>query len=141
MAILIVSQAPVFNPNHGFVSHSSNIGPFVFPDSVGPPPIPPETAGDVTTVWADYTATAANYIILVDTYWEAITIYLPDVTLVDTLELQLKNIGSTGNDVLIVAYGTDLIDNNATYPLPNENDAVGLVADADGNEWQVIAAV
>jgi len=138
----IGSSVPVLNPCHGYVSHTTSIGPFVYPDSPGPPPTAPEAPpGDVTTIYADYTATSANYTIMADCSVDdaPVTVTLPPLATSDGLELWIKKIDSTANAVTIDGYESELIDNNLTYVLSNENDVVGIVGDANEPEWQVLS--
>jgi hypothetical protein len=101
----------------------------------------------VVTIYADYTVTSDNYIILADCSVDnnAITITLPDVLLVDELELQFKKIelqfkkiDATAYSVTIDGFGSDLIDGQLTIVLYEQDASLTIVADADEPEWHIL---
>ena len=137
----IGSSVPVLNPCHGYVSHTTSIGPFVYPDSPGPPPTAPEAPpGDVTTIYADYTATSANYTIMADCSVEDanITVTLPPLATSDGLELNIVKDDTTSNLVIIDGYLSELIDTAETQTLSTPDSTLSIIGDTDGDRWKIL---
>jgi len=131
----ISASVPIFNPSHRIVSHISTHGQLIWST---PEPPAGEGAVDVATIYEDYEATSDNYIILADASWGNITITLPPLAGVDGMELHVKKIDSTANTVTVDAFYDELIENNETYVLSDEDEVVSIVADADAPEWQIL---
>lgn len=97
--------------------------------------VPGGTTGAGTVRLVSAAATAANgEIILADATTAAFAVTLPTATSGHTV--RVKKIDSSANAVTVDGAGADVIDNEATFVLANQYDAIQVVA--DGTKWWVV---
>jgi len=78
---------------------------------------------------------SATHVILVDTDSGAVTVNLPAVAESDDYRYEIKNTGTSGNDVTIDGNGAETIDNQATQAAADQDC---FVVHCDGSEWHII---
>ena len=79
---------------------------------------------------SNYTAVDADFL-LIDASSGAITITLPDPTLV--ARIIIKKVDSSVNAVTVATSGSETIDGSASLTLATKNEAYALIS--DGNNW------
>ena len=85
---------------------------------------------------ADYTATASDYIILVDSSGGAVTITLPAASGVPGRAYEIKKTDSSGNGVIIDANASETIDGALTVTTTTQYQSFSIVC--DGSNWLII---
>lgn len=95
------------------------------------------SAGKVTTLTANYTATANDWLFLCDTSAGAITITLPDPATISGKHWIFKKI-SSNHQVTIDTADDSTIDGANTFTMTNNNDTHWIVT--DGTNYYLIAA-
>lgn len=92
----------------------------------------------ITTVTStSYSATTANYVILVDddTAGSTVTVTLPAASGNSGLQFNIKKIGSTAN-VIIDGNASEEIDGGATATLTQQYESITIIC--DGSNWYII---
>lgn len=93
-------------------------------------------AKNVVTKTANFTATAAESVILCNAGLGGFTITLPAAAGISGKEYEIKKIDATGNVVTVDGNAAETIDGDPTFPLDTEDAALWLVS--DGANWQVL---
>lgn len=87
------------------------------------------TQVNVNTQTANYTATPADDVILVDATAGGITLTLPAASNGKGTKLLIIKLDSSGNAVTVTPAGADTIEGNATKSLAAQYNKIGLVSD------------
>ena len=91
---------------------------------------------DIKAKSADYTATVADEVFLVDATAGAVTVTLPSVSRLAGKSYTIKKTDASANAVTIDGDGSETIDGAATQSLASQWDSVTVVSDGSG--WYIV---